>query len=101
MSMSTRTGKGQRVGPVDRWVLKGAGAVLVAVAVGLLVFVGETVAEGRLDTRAKHAGPEEASFLYASANPVWFYGLLVAAGVLALYLFVTGARMVRSTTDPE
>ena len=79
----------------DARIFFGIGALLLAGAVALLALVVSALRSGTLDVRAEHAPRSEAEWIIAAQEPLWFYGILALLALLAAYLLVHGARMIR------
>ena len=81
------------MGRNTRRVLLVISAVLITAALGALGYVAISLRKGYFDARSRFAtGPD---FLYATEEPLWFYGLLLAMTALALYSLYIGWGMMR------
>lgn len=79
----------------DHWAVRLLGGALAVGGIAVLSYVVSCLHAGRLDTRPRHSTAPP-SFLYASSEPVWFYGILLVLTALGAFITLVGARMLRS-----
>lgn len=87
-------------GRTDPVLLVMAG-VLFAGAAGVAAYVVTILRRGVLDARPRHAPPTEPMPLTAADEPFWFYAIVAALVVLAIFLLVTAWRMQRHARNPR